>query len=176
MSRPIQVIPPGLLGFLQLKNSGQAPSELPDTLQGVLELRDWYFQARLEFSSQIHGITNGTGVEGYFSFSPNTIIVPQGEWWWVEQYTITTDAIDSGEFVQIAPMMIPQTVGTLKFFQVGDASPIPPSTAQEYRLSCYANGFWLGSGCTLGVWCSQNALLAGSFSCNGYVRYVPMRI
>lgn len=85
-SRPIQSQPQGLLGFLQLKNLGQNPSELPDVLQPVLELRDWYLQTNSEIVSGTDAAIAAVGVS-------NNLIVPQGEYWFVH---------DVGLLIQLA--------------------------------------------------------------------------
>lgn len=77
-SRPIQVFPSGLLGFLQMKNSGQNPAALPDTLQAVLELREWLWEtlSQVVFVSSATLIPAAT-VAGNFTM----LTVPPGEYW-----------------------------------------------------------------------------------------------
>lgn len=48
--RPILTQPSGLVGFLQLKNSGRNPSTFPDSVQSVLELREWLWETNSETS------------------------------------------------------------------------------------------------------------------------------
>lgn len=88
MSGPIQVIPPGLLGMLQLKNFGKLPSEMPEVLQPVLELRDWMLQA----NSRVIGpytTTWANNQTGFANFpTPSLLIVPPSEWWYVHQLTV----------------------------------------------------------------------------------------
>lgn len=59
-SRPIQTQCGGLLGFLQLKNMGKNPAELPDTLQSVLDLREWFFETNAELEDQSTIAVSGT--------------------------------------------------------------------------------------------------------------------
>jgi len=177
VSRPIQVIPPGLLGFLQLKNSGQAPAELPDTLQGVLELRDWYFQARLVVSNQIHGGSAATAVFGFQAYSPNTIVVPEREYWWVENYSFTSDTIPAGDLVTARAAYIVQASGATRPFLLGDQPPAPPGfPSGQYRLAVSASRFFLGPGSVLGFYIDQNTRAAGNTSFIGNVRYAALPI
>lgn len=75
---PIQILPRGLLGFLQLKNAGQNPSLLSDLLQPTLDLREWLLETNSEsvFVSGVAFIPAATGV-GFFSL----FTVPDGQHW-----------------------------------------------------------------------------------------------
>lgn len=75
-SKPIQLIPTGLLGFFQLKNGGQNPNVMPDTLQCVLEMRDWYLQTQAF-------VLPGTDVAIAAVGLANYLTVPNGKIWFV---------------------------------------------------------------------------------------------
>lgn len=82
---PIQVIPPGLLGFLQLKTGGLNPTELNGLLQPTLQLRDWMFLATAEsLTNSQAGVGIGSAWAPLFG---GGIVVPQGEAWWVEFFS-----------------------------------------------------------------------------------------
>lgn len=77
MSRPIQTQPSGLLGFLQLKNMGKNPAELPDSLQAVLEMREWFWETNSQDLLVGGNITPLTGsTTGVTLFT-----VPSGFYW-----------------------------------------------------------------------------------------------
>lgn len=93
-SRPIQQIPGGLLGFLQLKNAGQNPSELPASLQAVLEMREWYWQS---FAQVAVGTDAAIAAAGFV----DKITVPAGEYWAIHDVAVvaTLAAASNGLFV-----------------------------------------------------------------------------
>lgn len=87
---PIQLIPPGLMGLLQLKQTGELPGDLARVVAGVIELRDWYLTARRVDNVQLYGgvaqtLAIATGAIGATAI---TTAVPQTQLWWVEQYTV----------------------------------------------------------------------------------------
>lgn len=93
-SRPIQQIPGGLLGFLQMKNAGRNPSVLPDELAAVLEMRDWYWQT---FPLIAAGVDAAIAAAGLV----DKLTVPAGEYWAVHDVEIvaTLAAASNGLFV-----------------------------------------------------------------------------
>ena len=91
---PIQVIPPGLLGLLQIKSNGRRPGILADQVQGNIELRDWYMTARRVDNFALFGgaMTTGnvpTASPGGHAFNVAGVpcVVPPGQIWWVEQFS-----------------------------------------------------------------------------------------
>jgi len=82
-------LPPGLLGFLQLKNSGRLPDFFGDVLTPTMDLRDWYLQAELREGIFTDSIV-GDGVSQYVVFAPN-----DPEAWYVHQVSVITDAMAS---------------------------------------------------------------------------------
>lgn len=149
-SRPIQVIPPGLLGFFQLKNTGRNPDTMPGALDLSFDVRDWYFEARLEDAGAQGTVAKATGQSGMFGFTTNPIIVPQDEAWWVRSYTVDTPALAAGDNVTFAPAYQSGIAGTYH------ALPSSPSFASvsgvNTRGIVTAEGFFLGPGMELGVY------------------------
>jgi len=82
-SGPVQVIPPGLLGALQLKNAGQLPDLLMGTYQPVIELRDWLMQFNAE--SRTYTIAAGFIGDNYDVIDT----VPNDEWWMIHEASAT---------------------------------------------------------------------------------------
>lgn len=94
-SHPIQTQPIGLLGFLQLKNSGQNPSILPDEVQCVLELRDWYFEGDV----RIRGGLAAAVASGTLGLVLTATQVPQGEQWAIRGLHATGADIPAGDAI-----------------------------------------------------------------------------
>ena len=96
MSGPIQVIPPGLLGMLQLKNEGRSPSEFIETLQPTIELFEWLLQTNsIEGPDALSG-TIAAGLQGFF---PATNFVSgQREWHWVHCVSFYSTPVAAGVF------------------------------------------------------------------------------
>lgn len=89
MGSPIGTIPQGLLSLLALKQTGQNPNDLLNTLQPSIDLTSFLLQ-RLVVDTP--GFFNGTtpltanltsGQHGNNAFVPNAQ-VPQNECWWIE--------------------------------------------------------------------------------------------
>lgn len=180
MSRPINVIAPGLLGFFQLKQSGKNPDELSDTVIPSLEMFDWYMQARLVDSFITIGggasstRTSANGVTGFVSFTTNPIEVPQGEAWWVWNYNVTTNALPAGDSVQFAPAIailgasvIPYPVANLSTLIQGSAAGRPAIHG--------ASGFFAGSGARFGLYSTVNET-ATNVTYAGWVRYARLQL
>ena len=79
---PLQLLPQGLLGFLQLKNGGQAPQFLLEGLQPSLELQPWYVESNAEILSANAVAVAGAGI------TTSGIVVPQDEYWWLLDYFV----------------------------------------------------------------------------------------
>lgn len=154
---PIQVIPPGLVGLLQLKQFGRLPDQLQGSVQPVLEMRDWYFQARRQGELSLWGVVPQTAAlvtasgAAVFEFSANIAggaQVPLGQTWYVEQcavnaalvaadnvrFTIVTHDSTGHNVVQVAPDYQDTT------------------TARARLATVHADrGFWLGPGDTISL-------------------------
>lgn len=81
-SGPIQAQVGGFLGFLQLKNNGRNPGELPNTMQSVIDVRQWFWQT---YAEVIVGTDAAIAAAGLV----DKLTVPQGEFWAVHDVTLT---------------------------------------------------------------------------------------
>lgn len=166
---PVQVIPPGLLGFFQLKTFGRNPAELSETLQPSLECFEWYMQAQLRDVVQDLGVPQrAIATTGPWIFSPNQVTVPNGEIWWVEHFTVRTVALVAGESIRVAPLMQRPLFGTVNQFLLGGSST---AIAGEMAIARADRPFWAAPGSDLGFFVSAIAT-AGAISVQGYLRYV----
>lgn len=177
--RPIQKIPSGLLGFLQLKNSGQNPSELPSLLQPILELRDWYFaaDARNFYDSAgnvpIYSAPNNTvGFVG-FATGPTLITVPQDEMWFIQDYLVATATLIATDTIQFAAGFRTPDVGVSIQNMMGDPSVL--STGPNRRAYAWARGLFVPPGSQIGAQVLTCQSL-GTITLEGHLRYVPLPV
>lgn len=179
-SRPIQVYPPGLLGFLQLKNIGRNPEELPNVLQPTLDLFDWIMKARAEdiVPSRVAsapGIALANGQIGLQRFSPNVPVTRSNEWWWVENYTVGTGTLGATDTSGFALGFLTPTVGASNLYVVGTPSPIVTGTANGRALTAFAGGFFLPPSSELVLRVMANDT-ATTISYSAFVRFTPLPI
>lgn len=93
MGSPIQTRPQGLLGLLQLKQTGVHPTDFSSTVQSTYDLFSSYTQGLMQSEFGLFGavplITPAltTGQSGFRAFTP-AANVPQNETWWVEHVTV----------------------------------------------------------------------------------------
>lgn len=174
---PIQVIPPGLLGFLQLKTSGKNPEFLDDTISPTLDVTDWYFQASLlDFTQAVATAARAlaNGVTGIQLFSPNSIDVPQQENWWVEEYTIFAAVPAATDTCQFSCMYRTPNVGSTNPYVLGDPSPLLTGVAAAARINvARARQFFAPAGCSLGMFVLANET-AATITYNGFVRFARL--
>lgn len=147
---PIQLFPPGLLGFFQIKNEGRNPASLINQVQPVLEARDWYFQATAEAA-----ITSGTvvapGLVGVFSLS---IPVPNNQYWYVHECraTIGGAGLAAADRVEMAIGFINPTVGLPFFLPAKNLVPGSTRTAAAGDIcATYGGGFFVPAGSSIRI-------------------------
>lgn len=173
-SQPIQVIPPGLLGFLQLKNSGRNPTIFPDELTPTLELFRWYMAAReIELDPALSGINVANGAVGFTVYAPNAIVVPANQMWWVREYSIQTGALNAADTVSFQPAWANSTVGVLSVHLEGDNLPPLTGTAVTRKGFASARDFFLPPGSQLGIAIGANET-AGTVAYSAALRYVVL--
>lgn len=167
ISRPIQVIPSGLLGFLQLKNNGQNPQDLPDVLQPVLELRDWYLQSRAEeivTPTNIPSMALPTATFGFqtFTTNPTVPVVPDKEWWYVHDIAIVTTFVPAADFIGGAIGWVsPNTAGNTKLVSIVQNFPGAANIVGAWRND---RSFFVPSGAIFGFFPTQNTRAAGNLT------------
>lgn len=158
MSGPVQVIAPGLLGFLQLKTLGRNPENFSDTIVPTMDVRTWYMEARHQLVTQA-AINLGAGPFNGFQ-AASSFVVPNNEYWWVQNVTFSVGSAISGaadvmhwcvamQFPQISnnPIMVePNLIQT---------------NGQGTTPICSAEGFFAPSGATLGFFLNRYAVALG---------------
>ncbi len=168
-SGPIGVYPLGLLGFLNIKNVGQYPKVLPDTVQCTLDTFDWLMQTQSIWNYQQSQLARTSGQDGFALFTTNPISVPQNEWWFVENFTAYS-ALGAGDSISLAPMY--QMQNALSFHRTGEADN---AAGPDGACAAFAENFWLPPGAGLGIFV-RGVTTAGSIQINGSIRYTPLPI
>jgi len=146
--RPIQIIPPGFLGFFNLKNEGKNPSEIPSLLTPTVELQKWYLNSSAQKMSATNATRNLTNdLDGFAIPTANVITVPDGEWWYVHNligWAILPAA--ANEAVQFAMGWV-EPNNFLDFEVPQPPSPLLTSSAAvTRRYFSVASDFWAPPG------------------------------
>jgi len=86
---PIQIVPPGLLGALNLKNVGRNPSELNSMIQPTLDLQEWLLVQNQESLFASRPMVNGD-ISTFFPMTAgDSMTIPDNEYWYVWNHTVT---------------------------------------------------------------------------------------
>lgn len=172
---PLQVWPPGLLGFLQLKNAGQNPQVLINALSPVLESFEWYMQATQLQAPYPMSVARTNGQTGATAFTTPAggLVVPQREWWWVDTFTVFAGGLVATDTVQLVPITFDPIAGTLR--QVGQEGSQKTGTASTRSVNAFARQFFAPPGSVFGVTAST-CETAGTITVFGYVRYTVLPI
>lgn len=111
-SGPLQIFPPGLLGFFQIKNDGRNPNVLLEALQPTLDLTEWYLWAAFERHTGTGALSTGQLgpriIESAAVAAGVGLKSPPDEWWYVHGFTIMCNAataVTASDLVYIQPMM-----------------------------------------------------------------------
>lgn len=160
MSGPIQVIPPGLLGFFQLKNMGRNPSDLVDSVQPSLEMFDWYMQARAEYV----GLGNTGGVPNattQFRALAPAVFVPDGEFWYIVTATLISSVLVAGDSYIACIAMRDPTSGFIHVPRAQQGITMSDAIAGANTQGlCSAQDWFAPSGVEIGVFLSRNLTAA----------------
>lgn len=149
MSGPIQTLPSGLLGLLQLKQQGKNPSPLRDDVQSVTDLTQFWFQNQmrdvtLDFTGP-HNTAVGPAANGSKAFA--TLQVPNGELWYVENFTVGANLL-AAETVRYRLQFVDPVVG-MQFALGADVNDVV--TVRARSITASYGGFFLSSGRTPGL-------------------------
>jgi len=164
-SGPIQVAPAGLLGFLQLKSpAGRNPTVLFDSVQPTIDLFNFWMQSRvIDDTVNTQNLVAGSG--GFTAWS-TPIIVPQGETWFITNYSILATLAAGDTVTQMRPIVrYNPLVGVTPFGRLG--TDVATSNAAS-RIIVAAENFWLPPGAELGIF-TTSTVSAGNIACLGYL-------
>lgn len=156
---PLQILPPGLLGALQLKNMGKNPGALSSLVQGTLELRDWLLQQNYE----VLGATNAASVTDNFTGFQDGgtgARVPEGEWWYIHEYQVNILALATGDVVHAAPAYQDNTVAGGDTITVGpDVRLVPTATTASLTAPAWRQ-FFVPPNALFGGWILESNVAA----------------
>lgn len=174
MSRPIQVIPAGLLGFFNLKNNGQNPVELLEVVQPQLDMRDWYFQSAAE-DLPIASIALPNGSPGFNAFTTNPLLVPSDEWWYVLELTVRTGNLAATDASSFSGGYITPTTGVFHTYQVGSRTSVTGNAGAAFQGCANARGFFVPPDSALAV-VIESLLTAATVTFSAHARVARLRI
>jgi len=140
---PIQVIPAGLLGLLDLKNRGIVPDVLMGTVQPIVDMEGFWLRARREPVD----LGNGWVWPGGLHLEVLTT-TPQNEWWYVHDWKIdvnSTDTILGAQFFGLA-----DSNGRAFFLSPGTICQFPANAATALYVQ-WIGGLWIPPGSQVSV-------------------------
>lgn len=152
-SSPIQQLPTGLLGLLQLKNLGKNPSVLLDDVRPIVDMLPLWLMTSASQDPNGHSSVLNTGGGSARGFATNPLLVPQDETWFVHRYHVgaSFDLAAADVLKNLCPVAIWNSAGPLlwnSLVRVGlDCASDLASSAQPV-VGC--GGFWLPPGSELG--------------------------
>lgn len=178
---PIQIIPQGLMGLLQLKQTGKLPGWLATSVQPTIDLRDWYMNSRRldEFSLPIQtktgSVTTGLG-KGVYAMSTGGAAgavganVPQNQMWFVDWWTVQASMDAAASVVTFAPTL--GSAGSLTVVPLANAVTFGGGARviDAWVVANPGRPFWAGPGDQFMVW------VADVSSVGGIVFTVHMRV
>lgn len=177
-SGPIQSLPNGLLGLLQLKNMGNLPDVLLGNVQPIIDMVPFWLRGQTITDPVVHGLGLPTGTTGLQSFSPNPILVPEGQMWWVRRYTVqavvpvgATERIDN-----LTPTLTVQRVGVV-LWQALTERPVSVlgNAASTVAAAVGCGDFWASPGSEIGFYVGD-VTTGSNVVVNGQVWYTPVPI
>jgi hypothetical protein len=173
-SGPVQVIPPGLLGFLNLKNTGQAPGLFGGTVQPVWDMLRWYLSAN---ATDVPFSTTGQASGTFGLVLATGAIVPAREWWYVHYYRVSTDVLAAGDRVSFSPGLLQNATVGGRMYTIGPNAGTPTTaTTVQTVWTTNAQDFFVAPGFGFGPHINQLQLAAGALVFDIALRYTPLPI
>ena len=99
---PVQRLPQGLLGFLQLKNAGRFPDVMIGSYQPTIELAEWLLNTTSDTLTFTTPVTNSTIV----------LNTPSDAWLYCPGMSLAVDPQPGAAFVNAALTVLPQALTT----------------------------------------------------------------
>lgn len=177
-SGPIQLIPPGLLGLLQLKSPmGVNPLVLNNDVQPSLDMLQFYLRSVQEDTVEVSdAIVTGLGGSGAFLGGPVVLQVPANQWWYVHVMQLRThslaiaDGLDSFQCGYAT-----STTGSAIFYGVQGEVQSKVVGAQAGSLRPAAYNFWMPPGAQIAYrW--NAATIATSLNIFAQLRISRLRV
>lgn len=176
-SGPIQTIPKGLLGLLQLKSRGQMPDVLNGNVQPSVDMLHMWLQASAEVPLGVFAVALAAGTVGQQVFSPTPLLIPENEIWYVHHYTVVALCPASTDAAyNFQPMIRYTRLGTILWVGLTEfGSTVQGAAAGARRAAITARDFWAPPGSELGFF-SGGIDTAGSLTFTATARITRMQV
>lgn len=173
MGKPIQLVPPGFLGLLQLKQMGKNPVEMLETVAPVFPLADWYLRSiEIQLNTTYTQLMAASAAGGYQAFTnPAALTVPEDEWWWVANYAARGGLVAGDTVNGLRTALQTNRTGTVRFGRFGN----PINLAGQGSVVCFDSGFWAPPGAEFGLHVT-NVVSAAGVTFTADLRYSPCPI
>ena len=140
MPATVGKLPRGLVALLSLRDSGEAPRLLADTIVGTVQMQELFLLQDREVST---GPTNAAPAVGANFFTPS-VVVPAGQLWYVWEYFVASSP-GAGAAIDMAAAAVLD--GLSLMMPLGDYA----SAAATQNVRCRADHpFWAGPGTEFG--------------------------
>lgn len=169
MAGPVQIFPAGLLGLLQLKTLGRNPTDMVENYQPTWDVLEW-----LLASQSIEHATIGSiaiTATGFQAFSPNNLQVPEGEWWWIHDLSVSVAAVVGGDAADVA-VLWSNPVGVRRQHLLIDTIFCPADLSAWGSIRAGALR-WLPPTAQIYLWVQS---FTGNPIVNAYLRYTRLPI
>lgn len=160
---PIQTLPVGLTGLLNLKTHGRVPDELDSLVGPSVDILPFWLNSRIEIldSATYTKSVTSTGISVQSFTTP--IQVPANEWWWVHDYAVEArftaaagQTLDNFQAIIWLNQNAPAA-----YAGVGNiVSGVSNATTAAALLSS-ARGFWAHPGSILGFFIGNSVSVPG---------------
>lgn len=174
---PIQLIPPGLLGLLQLKADGRTVPYLEDTCSPILSMEDWWLRAAaVDWTLSTTDTEGASTPNGFLAFATNGVTVPVGEWWFVHEYCVTF-FLNAAEVVT-GPRLAWSSIGSgasARFTVLPDGLESLANLTGAVARSAAAFRFWVPPGSRIGYFAGTITNGLNQVRLN-QLRYTPCRV
>lgn len=174
---PIQTLPVGLTGLLNLKSHGRVPDELDSIVGPSVDILPFWLNSRIEvLDSATYTKTVGPTGISVQSFT-TAIQVPANEWWWVHDYAVearfTAAAGQSVDNFQ-AILWLNQNAPAA-YAAVGNVVSGVSNAAGTAGLLSSGQGFWAHPGSILGFFVG-NIVTAATVAFAGMGRISRLKV
>jgi hypothetical protein len=162
----------GLLGFLDSKVGGLTPADLETSVRPTLDIRPFAYAQAREFRVA-NTAAIAVGETGFVSATV-PIIVPEGELWLVDQFSVNSNDLAAGQRLFIAPAanIIASSGGIAQSLILGDSLAVSTAAELQQCAGVMKGIFTAQPGDELGVFVCQNAVGTPTM----FLRYTLMRL
>lgn len=144
MAGPIQALPQGLLGLLQLKETGRNPSVMVETVSPNIELLEFFMQRQMQNELGLFGgspvtVAVSTVTETGFAVGGVTCQIPANQTWWIERLSVKCSFL-AADYARFVPVIV--TPNTSSYSPCTDYNDVVTARARAGIVST-VGGFWL---------------------------------